>query len=553
MIYSCDFETTTDKEDCRVWAWGSAEIDSLAFQYGNNIESFISFISTKNKDTFFFHNLKFDGEFIIYYLLTHNFEYCVDQRKLKPNSFNIVMSHMGQFYSMKICFDVDNIVEIVDSLKILPFKVEEIAEKFGIEEQKLEIDYKEKREIGHILTKQEVGYLKNDVIIVAKAIKILRERKLTKKTIASNAMNNYKHIITAKKFKRYFPVLDERTDSNIRETYKGGFAYVNPKIQNKDLGVGLVLDVNSLYPYVMMSRKLPYDYPVYFEGKYEEDQLYALYIQVFRCTFELKPGKIPTIQIKNNKAFKATEYLENNKDEYPVLALTNIDLKLFYENYDVQNEDFLFGYKFKGTTGLFGDYINYWINLKIEADKNHNSALRQICKLMLNSLYGKFGLNPIMQAKYPVIEDEHVKYKLLDEERRNPIYIPMASFITAYAREVTIRAAQANYERWAYSDTDSLHLIGTEPPTNLKVDPFELGAWKIEKEFTRARFLRTKTYIETVDGKDEITGAGMPDDCKQYANWENFRPGLNIKRGKLSPTHVPGGIVLEDIDFTIKM
>ena len=40
--YSCDFETTTNKSDCRVWAFGACNIYNLNdFYYGLSIEDFI--------------------------------------------------------------------------------------------------------------------------------------------------------------------------------------------------------------------------------------------------------------------------------------------------------------------------------------------------------------------------------------------------------------------------------------------------------------------------------------------------------------------------------
>ena len=39
-IYSCDFETTTNPTDCRVWAWGAYEINTGEFQHGKDILSY---------------------------------------------------------------------------------------------------------------------------------------------------------------------------------------------------------------------------------------------------------------------------------------------------------------------------------------------------------------------------------------------------------------------------------------------------------------------------------------------------------------------------------
>ena len=187
----------------------------------------------------------------------------------------------------------------------------------------------------------------------------------------------------------------------------------------------------------------------------------------------------------------------------------------------------------------------------MESTLNGNKAMRTLAKLMLNALYGKFALNPNVQSKIPYYDNGLIKYTLGDKETRNPIYIPVGTFITAWARHKTITSAQKVYDRFLYADTDSLHLIGTEIPKGLEVDPVKLGAWKHESTFTRARFVRQKTYIEEIDGELNITCAGMPSRCYKHVTWDNFIAGSSFE-GKLQFTHVQGGVVLKDIDFTIK-
>lgn len=59
--YSCDFETTTDENDCRVWAYGICEVgDVNNFIYGNNINDFMSWCEKNTGSILYFHNLKFD-------------------------------------------------------------------------------------------------------------------------------------------------------------------------------------------------------------------------------------------------------------------------------------------------------------------------------------------------------------------------------------------------------------------------------------------------------------------------------------------------------------
>lgn len=554
MLYTADFETTTDPADCRVWAYGICEIGNpVNFTYGNDINGFMKWANEQGKATVYFHNLKFDGEFILCWLFENGFKYVDDRRDLEKNTFTTLISDKGQFYSMEICFErkgkEKKSLTIYDSLKILPFSVAAIAKGFNLPISKLEIDYHETREIGHVLTKQEINYLRNDVDIVARALNTLFEQGLTKMTQGSNALFDYKRTVGTKNFSKWFPIPDY--DYDIRQSYKGGFTYLNPKYKELDLTEGIVLDVNSLYPSVMYYQPLPYGEGIFFKGKYKPDKIYNLYVQMFTCQFELKPGYIPTIQLKNNLSFIPTQYLESSEGEDVTLCLTNVDLELFMEHYNVFNIEYHSGWKFKSTIGLFKDYIDKWNKVKMESTINGNKAMRTLAKLMLNALYGKFALNPNVQSKIPWYDNGIVKYKLGEKETREPIYIPVGTFITAWARYKTISSAQKVYDRFVYADTDSLHLIGTEIPDMLEVDPVKLGAWKHESTFTRARFIRQKSYIEEIDGVLNITCAGMPERCYQFVTWDNFHTGMSYA-GKLGMTHVNGGIVLKDIPFSIK-
>jgi hypothetical protein len=554
MSYAADFETTTDINDCRVWAFGVCEIGNPDFfVYGNNIDDFLNFCKESNNETFYFHNLKFDGEFIMCRLFELGFQHVTDRRELETKTFTTLISNKGQFYSMKIMFEKKGkrtkFVTIYDSLKILPFSVKDIAKGFNLPISKLEIDYKETREVGHILTTEEIDYLRNDVVIVASALDVLFKQGLDKMTQGSNALFDYKRTITIKRFEQWFPIPDY--DADVRRSYRGGFTYLNPLFKGLDVGEGIVFDVNSLYPSVMHDRPLPYGEGIYFEGKYKPDKLYSLYVQMFTCQFELKPDHIPTVQLKNNLAFIPTEYLTSSGNEDVTMCMTSIDLDLFFEHYDVYNIEYHSGWKFKSTTGLFTEYIDKWTAIKVQSKIEGNKAMYLLAKLMLNALYGKFALNPNIQSKIPHYDNGLIKYTEGAKETRAPIYIPVGTFVTAWARYKTITSAQSVYDRFIYADTDSLHLLGTSIPDNLDVDDVALGKWKHEYTFTRGRFLRQKSYIEEIDNEFHITCAGLPESCYKYVTWDNFKEGV-VYDGKLQTKRVKGGIVLTDTTFEIK-
>jgi hypothetical protein len=568
--YVADFETTVpdvEKEEnpeTRVWAWGVSEIGADRFDYGTSIDEFMDWCYYRRSNPIiYFHNLRFDGEFILHWLFANGFTYSDEKA---PKTFSTLITKMGQFYSIEITWEKKQVVQknrkrtyykktvFYDSLKKLPFPVSTIAKAFKLPMKKLEIDYKQERAPGHILTKEEKEYLRNDVEIVAAALDVQFQQDLTKMTVASDAMAHFKNGLQGQ-FENSFPVLPLNVDGQIRYAYRGGFTYVSPTYAGVDVGPGVVLDKNSMYPWVMYEKPLPHGTPIWFDGKYEHDESYPLYIQEIYCEFQLKPDKIPTVQVKTGR-YQENVYLENNIDkdgnDAPVtLFLTNMDLELFFDHYAVTVHYWGGGYKFRECTGIFCDYIDYWMQVKEEnaAEKN---ALYTLAKLMLNSLYGKFASNPDVTGKYPYLKDDgSVGYRMKDEEYKDSVYTAMGVFITSWARYEIITSAQSVFPRFIYADTDSLHLEGTEIPDNLFIHPSKLGAWKHEGTFLRGRFLRQKTYIEDMPDGLHVTCAGMPNDIKEKVTWENFHEGFS-EGGKLIPKHIRGGVVLVSQEFSIK-
>lgn len=565
QYYSCDFETTTDPEDCRVWLWAARNIFTEERHSGTNIKSFIEWISHLTGVQLSFHNLKFDGQFIIDYLEKQGFEW-VDQKKLGKNQYTTLISEMGSWYSLSIGFDKTQI-KIVDSLKLLPFKVEQIAKDFHLPMLKGSIDYSYPRPEGWKPTKEEIDYINNDVDIVALALRDLYNAGMKKLTIGSCALSWYKKLTP--KFLNYFP--PPEYDADIRQGYRGGWTFVNPLFQGKEIGEGIVLDVNSLYPWTMQDPDclLPYGAGVWQKGEIKADKFYPIFIQHLSCQFELKPGKLPTIQIKGNPRFKSTDYLASSHGEIVDLCLTSVDLKLFFEHYDVYNLEYHSGWRFKAKGGIFKNYVDYWTKVKIDSKARGDYSHYILAKLMLNSLYGKFATNPRANVKRPVLHDDEVKLTFLEKEAKEPVYLPIGMFVTAWARNKTIRAAQACFNRFLYADTDSLHLIGLDLPEGLEIDPYKLGAWDHEATFKRAKYLHSKCYIEDIyakptdDGKlkftNEITDqtklkvtvAGLPAYCHNQVTWDNFKLGATYE-GKLKPEIVPGGVILREVPFEIK-
>lgn len=559
-----DFETTTDPDDCRVWNWFYVPLGSENVDWGKDIQSFFKYIS-KRDQKIYFHNLKFDGIFMLDALFRAGYIHTTD-RKPKAMQFTTLIDKMGKFYKIAIMFSNGRIVEFFDSLKKLPFSVKNIAKAFKLPISKGVIDYHKPRPVGYEPTDDELFYGFNDVLIPAKALQAQFDKGLTKLTQGADALAEYKKVIGAQHFKNLFPVLDSEVDRQLRAAYRGGYTYANPRFQNKLQGSGKVYDVNSLYPSVMYNELLPYGEPVWSDGLPKTTTSYPLSIFSMTFTAKLKPGHLPIIQIKGMSMFSPTEYVDEI-DEPVTLSFTNVDFALIQKHYDLEIESFNGGYLFHGATGSFREYIDKWSEVK----KNSEGAMREIAKLMLNSLYGKFATNPDVTGKIPYFDPDQnrVRFKMGMDEERDPVYTAMGAFITSYARRIMITAAQANFDVFAYCDTDSMHLITLDPPVNTWVDPKELGAWKCEGEFSNAFYMRAKAYVEymVADGNgnhifdeyDEdgdnpawsVHIAGVPREVARTIRFEDLISGRKLE-GKMQPKVVPGGVVLQEIDFTLK-
>lgn len=542
MIWACDFETYPSPIRTWVWAWGAANIEEPdEFIHGSKISDFIDWLEEQR--TAYFHNLKFDGGFIADYLLNNGWEYTHSKPK-HQKQFSCLVAKSGQWYMMELKFKKRK-VKIYDSLKKLPMPISSIAKAFNLDEKKGDIDYNLYRPEGWEITENELDYLKNDCVILAKALNTQFHHGLSKMTIGADALDDFKTRITKSRFNNLFPELDENVDKEIRSSYRGGWVYCN---KPGDYDSSICFDVNSLYPYVMYTFPMPFGKPVYFEGEYKEDKAFPLYVITFRADFKLKEGFLPTIQLKHSRFHGTTEYVTQHwgmgTDEK--ICLTSVDFEVFQKHYDIFDIEFLGGYKFRAISNLFKDYIDYWMEIK----RTTKGGQRTLAKLMLNSLYGKFGKNPDVTRKDVELDNDRIKCVVSENEKGKGIYIPVAAFITAFARRHTITYAQRNYQRFIYADTDSLHLIGTEIPDGLPVHNSNLGEWKVEYQSTWSRYIKPKRYMVETDGKLHITCAGLPDKLYHLVTKDNFKNGTSYY-GKLTPVYVPGGVYLKETSFTM--
>lgn len=569
-----DFETSTeawlarDNGEARVWLWGQYDPFADKFEWGINIDDFlIKHLTLKNdfeNPIIYFHNLKFDGSYIVNWLFRNGYEFDPDLTKAK--TFNTCITDMGLWHYVEVCIyrngRIKKVVRFQDSLKKIPMPVQDIPFAFGFadEMRKGDIDYDKYRPVGYQPDADELYYLERDCKIPARALLQLEQEGFTKMTCASDSAFHWKESLQSQRqrerhfspelqFRRLYPLISLDADDFIRGAYRGGWTYVNPKYQDKILHNLRVYDINSMYPAKMRDKYLPIGDPIYFEGQPKPNK-YQCYIVKIMIAFEIKPNHLPCIQLKNSYFFNPTDYVTSSKGCEIEMTVTNIDLALIYKQYDILSIKYIGGYYFRKCKGMFTEYID--TNMKIK--EISTGGKRYLAKMRMNSVYGKTATSPRRRQKIPYLEDGVLKFSLSEEEVGEPEYTALGVFITSHARHDIILDAQRNYDNFVYCDTDSLHLLATPDgnPPDLPIHQSHIGYYKLEKNVSKGVFLRSKTYIEEdYSGNVEIKCAGANPIVKKGMNFDNFKVGNSFK-GKLVPKQVKGGCVLINSTFTIK-
>lgn len=571
--FAADFETTVYKGQERTDVWSSAfselftETEDVTIHH--SIKETYNYFSTLKEDVIaYYHNLKFDGAFWLDFLMNelgyttaltevqsgeHKAEKWLDNKNMKPKTLKCSISSMGQWYTITIKTE-KNIIELRDSLKLLPFTLARIGKSFKLKHQKLEMEYDGFRFPGCEITEEEKAYIANDVLVLREALEFMFSEGHDKLTIGACCLSEFVKGYGKEDYDSIFPdiykiPIDESYGSPnageyVKKSYRGGWCYVVKAKRNEIKTNGTTADVNSLYPSMMSSEsgnRFPVGRPTFYSMKNASDTMkkwwldkimmcantmQQYYFVRFRTRFYLKHGKLPFIQIKNSFRFCGTDSLETSDyydkkegryytqwykpdetgkpvltDTAVTLTMTMIDLKLMFEHYDVVNFELLDFCCFNTEIGLFDDYMEKYKNIK----QNSTGAMRELAKLFLNNLYGKMAASTDSSFKVPFVKpDGVIGLRDVSANDKKPGYIPVGSAITSYARNFTIRAAQQNYygtdePGFIYADTDSIHCdLPPEALKGIRVHPTDFCAWKLESCWDTAIFTRQKTYIEHI-------------------------------------------------------
>ena len=557
LIYCADFETTSLAQykvegETRVYLWKLMGVDNLIDEIGVNMESFFSFLSGLGNIVVYFHNLSFDGEFILWYLLENEFSY--DEKASRVKTFSSIIDETGSIYSIKVRHLTDCTTEFRCSYKLFPKSIKDIGEMVGIEKLNETHNYEEIKNYNSVdeLPEEEIKYITNDVRIMVELIRYLQEKGVKGLTMSSSAYKNWeqdKYQLCKHQMKKD---TNEEIVEIVRKSYRGGITKVNPKYAGIEFNDVISFDVNSLYPSVMYENPMPIGegkiYKSVEEGR--KDNRHLFIIVAFVPYAKVRTGQHAFIGEQSGFSY-SRKYSYDEELYNKMLYLWEDEWELFKVVYDAEYTiEKVVGWK--KANYVFKDYIDRWYEVKKNAK---NDTERSLAKLMLNSLYGKFGMNDNRVTKIPMGVGNDIIYSTI-ENNTTYYYKEVASYITSKARCKLATFMNRCYDNFLYCDTDSVYYIGHEIPEIFKdvVDSKKLGYWKYEGHYNRFKALKAKCNLKQLyDGTIERRIAGCPKECASLINFDNFAPNLKLANAKKCKKKVKGGIVIGTTDFTIKI
>lgn len=372
---------------------------------------------------------------------------------------------------LNVTIDKEMTLHFCDSLYLLRSKLAKLAEVFTTRKK---IDIKV---LPHVLweTDRELfdKYHREDTEILLEvmenATKLLRDKigKINGLgfTIGSTALKVFRTMGLARSIT--IPT-DPFLKRFLRDGYKGGrvecfMAGHFDKVK--------IYDVNSLYPYAMLTFPVPVSDRGYWTKKFREKE-----VGIYEIQFTQKnTTTIPVLMVNGVGVYSGSGTFFSPE----ILELKRIDPNCVIK--------IIKGYVFVECDLLFKDYVEKLYQLRLD---NPDSAISLLAKYLLNSLYGKFGQHAERES---IVLDSEIEYRQLPTENREEYiirtnhirviskelgvlgitkesrcefeHVGIAGIITAWARVTLFRGihdvvVKHGRNSVVYCDTDSVHCIG---------------------------------------------------------------------------------------------
>lgn len=388
-------------------------------------------------------------------------------------------------------------------------------------------------------------YNLRDAQIVDRAVKMLQETMLDlgsdlRNTIASTAMILFRRCFLDTDYVKPWPYRNDFA----RLGYYGG--RVEPFI------MGLVqdqnyYDVHSLYPAMM--KRYPFPDPNTLHGPWlnSDPKFIHEYEGFSDVLVECPPMHVPVLP-----------YRTAGKLYFPIGTFRGVwaHCELRYalsQGYKIKEVyRTMFAWK---VCHPFGDYVDTLYRMRRTA-KRMGDPRHLVYKVMMNSLYGKFGqrcdggleqLFPLEDfddkddltgmSTFELMNRVYVRKAIYTAHEPSYIIVPWAAYVTAYGRIHLHQVMQEADFDVAYTDTDSL-FTSHRLPTGIELGELGKIELNVDLEVYAPKFYRYRS----VDGAEKIACKGVPIEYRsEYVSQKQvtFRKAVGIYEAvvrKLTPS-----------------
>ena len=383
-----------------------------------------------------------------------------------------------------------------------------------------------------------------------------------------------------------------------RDGYKGSTPLLDKKKKYTRTGFLkniLIKDINSMFPTQIRFRPMPWgkaldcsvEECMSMMGEKRRGYTWIARMKVclkvrkgHRGTFILKSGTGVDL---DGESSKTLDIIDSEDPNTGIITICEPEWEMLKRDYDVEHGYFeiIEAKKFRTKVGLFKNFIDFWYELKAEAGKEGNKPLRQFCKLILNSFYGKFGSNPYMESYDYTMINGVLKSVLVKGETSKTMnfYLPLAIWTTAYARDLLSQGCNAlGWDHVVYTDTDSWHIVGlTEEEIDRRLESIGVGStdalgdaktegWSGGSYYPYGAYIRNKGYMHfdelgnvivengakdiKMGGANKFDNINTMDDLK-IENWPIIDGKRALMAQRTTGYWVRGGILLMDTSVNV--
>ncbi len=362
---------------------------------------------------------------------------------------------------------------------------------------------------------------------------------------------------------KLIPKISGQIYKDIKKAYTGGHVDVYRLYSNEPVHS---YDVVSLYPNEMFYNEFPVGKVDYFKGNILSNKLNYTFDDLLKMKAFIKCDIFVDRSI--NRPVFQTHVLLNNQMRTICATGTFLNQWIYipemvkYQEFTnnlirIVENSIKEGYLFE-TKELFTGYIEPLFKLKNSVPKSNPKY--RIAKLLLNSLYGRFGLKQIVKI-YQFINNFEIENFTIDKDIKDIIElidtnksvvitekgmnddlnldssVSIAAAVTSYARIYMAPLLLDEDLDILYTDTDSFKTTNkiTELERYKHLDHNKLGGLKYEDTLKESIFLSPKVYGGRLDeGKEIVKMKGFKDTVEFdiFKNILNEKTPIILKQNK---------------------